>query len=146
MPAPATTPAGPTVAEAAKAQWHLRDPQLDKIPGTGTTRTYAELLKGRVPTAVVVAVIDSGIDTAHVDLKPVLWRNPREIPGNGIDDDHNGYIDDVHGWNFLGARMAVTSRSKPSNRHALWPSTGRALRVKPAPRLRPPTAPTTRCI
>jgi subtilisin family serine protease len=104
--APATpgAPAGPTVAEAAQAQWYLRDPQLDKTPGTGTTRAYAELLKGRVPTAVVVAVIDSGIDTAHVDLKPVLWRNPREIPGNGIDDDKNGYIDDVHGWNFLGGK------------------------------------------
>ena len=103
-PATPATPAGPTVAEAAQAQWYLRDPQLDKTPGTGTTRAYAELLKGRVPTAVVVAVIDSGIDTAHVDLKPVLWRNPGEIPGNGIDDDKNGYIDDVHGWNFLGGK------------------------------------------
>ncbi|MDJ0367104.1 S8 family peptidase [Hymenobacter sp. H14-R3] len=104
--APATppAPAGPTVAEAAQAQWYLRDPQLDKTPGTGTTRAYAELLKGRVPTAVIVAVIDSGIDTAHVDLKPILWRNPGEIPGNGIDDDKNGYIDDVHGWNFLGGK------------------------------------------
>jgi len=97
-------PAGPTVAEAAQSQWYLRDPQLDKTPGTGTTRTYTELLKGRVPTAVVVAVIDSGIDTAHVDLKPVLWRNPGEIAGNGIDDDKNGYVDDVHGWNFLGGK------------------------------------------
>jgi subtilisin family serine protease len=103
-PATPSTPTGPTVAEAAQAQWYLRDPQLDKTPGTGTTRAYAELLKGRVPTAVIVAVIDSGIDTAHVDLKPVLWRNPREIPGNGIDDDKNGYIDDVHGWNFLGGK------------------------------------------
>jgi len=103
-PSTPSTPAGPTVAEAEAAQWYLRDPQLDKTPGTGTTRTYAELLKGRVPTAVVVAVIDSGIDTAHVDLKPVLWRNPGEIPGNGIDDDKNGYIDDVNGWNFLGGK------------------------------------------
>jgi subtilisin family serine protease len=103
-PSTPATPAGPTVAEAAQAQWYLRDPQLDKTPGTGTTRAYAELLKGRVPTAVIVAVIDSGIDTAHVDLKPILWRNPGEIPGNGIDDDKNGYIDDVHGWNFLGGK------------------------------------------
>ncbi|MGI4872362.1 MAG: S8 family peptidase [Janthinobacterium lividum] len=100
-PAP---PDGPTSAEAATAQWYLRDPQQDGVPGTGTTRAYAELLKGRVPTVVVVAVIDSGIDTAHVDLKPILWRNTREIPGNGIDDDHNGYIDDVHGWNFIGGK------------------------------------------
>jgi len=108
VPAPVSTaptpPAGPTVAEAAQAQWYLRDPQLDKTPGTGTTRTYAELLKGRTPAPVIVAVIDSGIDTAHVDLKPVLWRNPGEIPGNGLDDDHNGYVDDVHGWNFLGGK------------------------------------------
>ncbi|QKG58900.1 S8 family serine peptidase [Hymenobacter sp. BRD128] len=92
------------MAEAAKAQWYLNDPQLDKVPGVGATRAYAELLKGRTPAPVVVAVIDSGIDTAHVDLKPVLWRNPGEIPGNGIDDDHNGYVDDVHGWNFIGGK------------------------------------------
>ncbi|MEB0250166.1 S8 family serine peptidase, partial [Mucilaginibacter sp. 5B2] len=51
---------------------------------------------------MVIATIDSGIDTAQADLKPVLWTNTKEIPGNGIDDDKNGYIDDVHGWNFLG--------------------------------------------
>jgi subtilisin family serine protease len=53
---------------------------------------------------VIVAVIDSGVDTAHEDLKNVLWRNKKEIPGNGIDDDKNGYVDDVYGWNFLGGR------------------------------------------
>ena len=106
MPAPVTPalPAGPTVAEAAANQWYLLDPQQDKTPGTGTTRTYAELLKGRTPAPVVVAVIDSGIDTSHVDLKANLWRNPGEIPGNGIDDDHNGYVDDVRGWNFIGGK------------------------------------------
>jgi subtilisin family serine protease len=52
----------------------------------------------------VVAVIDSGIDTLHEDLQSVLWTNPKEIPYNGIDDDKNGYIDDVHGWNFLGGK------------------------------------------
>ncbi len=53
---------------------------------------------------VIVAVIDSGVDTTHEDLKSVLWHNPKEIPGNGIDDDHNGYVDDVYGWNFLGGK------------------------------------------
>ena len=53
---------------------------------------------------MIVAVIDSGIDTLHEDLKPILWTNPKEIPGNGIDDDGNGYIDDIHGWNFLGGK------------------------------------------
>lgn len=51
-----------------------------------------------------MAVIDSGIDTAHEDLKPVLWQNKKEIPGNGVDDDKNGYTDDVHGWNFIGGK------------------------------------------
>jgi subtilisin family serine protease len=92
----------PSTTDQSAAQWYLKDPQLDKVPGIGATRAYAELLKNKVPTPVVVAVIDSGIDTAHVDLKPVLWRNTREIAGNGIDDDKNGYVDDVHGWNFLG--------------------------------------------
>ena len=51
-----------------------------------------------------MAVIDSGVDTTQEDLKPVLWHNPGEIPGNGIDDDHNGYVDDVYGWNFIGGK------------------------------------------
>ena len=61
-----------------------------------------ELLKGRKSTTVIVAVIDSGIDTTQEDLKPVLWTNSKEISGNGKDDDGNGYIDDIHGWNFDG--------------------------------------------
>jgi len=98
-----TTPAGKApAADQSAAQWYLKDPQLDKVPGVGVNRAYSEILKNLVPTPVVVAVIDSGIDTAHVDLKAVLWTNPKEIPGNKIDDDKNGYVDDVHGWNFLG--------------------------------------------
>lgn len=58
----------------------------------------------RKSNQIIVGVIDSGIDTTHEDLKPILWTNPKEIPGNGIDDDKNGYIDDVHGWNFLGGK------------------------------------------
>ena len=99
---PTLAPAAP--ADQSAAQWYLKDPQLDNVPGIGATRAYAELLKNLVPTPVIVAVIDSGIDTAHVDLKPVLWVNRGEIPRNGIDDDKNGYIDDVHGWNFLGGK------------------------------------------
>ena len=49
-----------------------------------------------------MAVIDGGVDTAQVDLDDVLWSNPGETPGNGRDDDGNGYVDDVHGWNFIG--------------------------------------------
>ena len=83
--------------------WQLLDLDADGVPGVSATRTYRELLAGREPSrTIVVAVIDGGIDTAHVDLSASLWRNPGEIAGNGIDDDGNGYVDDVHGWNFLG--------------------------------------------
>ena len=82
--------------------WHLLNYQMDGYFGTGVKEAY-ELLAGRKTTTVVIAVIDSGIDTLHEDLKANLWTNPNEIPGNGKDDDGNGYIDDVHGWNFCGA-------------------------------------------
>ena len=79
--------------------------QADGVPGISADRAYRELLAGRTTTPVlVVAVIDSGIDSTHEDLKPILWRNPREIAGNGLDDDHNGYADDVRGWNYLGGK------------------------------------------
>jgi subtilisin family serine protease len=66
-------------------------------------RAYAELIKNKKGTKVIVAVIDSGIDIDHEDLDDVIWTNKDEIPNNGKDDDNNGYIDDIHGWNFLGS-------------------------------------------
>jgi subtilisin family serine protease len=87
---------------APPANWFNLDPEADKVRGVSTERAYADLLKGKTPRTVIVAVIDGGVDTAHPELKPHLWTNTREIPGNGKDDDGNGYIDDVHGWNFLG--------------------------------------------
>ncbi|MBV8253754.1 MAG: S8 family serine peptidase [Chitinophaga sp.] len=88
--------------------WHLLSYETDSVYGTATEKAYKELLKGKKSTPVIVAVIDSGIDTTHEDLKPVLWTNRREIPNNGKDDDGNGYIDDIHGWNFLGAKNGAS--------------------------------------
>lgn len=82
--------------------WHHKDPKKDKFQGISTDRTYNELLKGRTSKTVIVAIIDSGVDTTHSDLKGKFWINEDEIPGNGIDDDNNGYIDDINGWSFLG--------------------------------------------
>jgi subtilisin family serine protease len=99
-PAPASGPATPTAAPAG--WWHL-DPATDGVHGAGVARAYAELLAGRQPQrTVVVAIIDSGVDVAHEDLRANVWQNPGEIAGTGRDDDGNGYADDVHGWNFIG--------------------------------------------
>lgn len=70
--------------------------------GMSTDKAYDKLLNGRKSETVIVAVIDSGVDIEHEDLAGKIWTNTGEIPGNGIDDDNNGYIDDVHGWSFLG--------------------------------------------
>ncbi|HEX8334503.1 MAG TPA: S8 family serine peptidase, partial [Segetibacter sp.] len=83
--------------------WHLLDATKDSFSGISLNRSY-EFLKGKKSKPVIVAVIDSGIDTAHEDLKKVLWRNPKEVAGNGKDDDGNGYVDDVYGWNFIGGK------------------------------------------
>lgn len=85
-------------------QWFHLDKKADQIPGISANRFYAERLQGTTPFEVIVAVIDGGVDTDHEDLKEVLWVNEGEIPGNGIDDDGNGYIDDVHGWSFISGK------------------------------------------
>jgi subtilisin family serine protease len=82
--------------------WYNLDPKKNKFAGISTDRAYKELLVGKPMTNVVVAVIDGGVDINHEDLKDKIWVNPGEIAGNGIDDDNNGYIDDIHGWNFIG--------------------------------------------
>ena len=85
--------------------WHLLDRAKDGYNGISINEAYAFVKsKNLKSNQVVVAVIDSGIDTLHEDLKPILWNNPKEIPGNGKDDDGNGYVDDVHGWNFIGGK------------------------------------------
>ena len=89
-------------ARAQKANWHNLDLKTDSVFGISTERAYQELLGHKKATTVVVAVIDGGVDTAHEDLKSVIWVNPKEKPGNGQDDDHNGHVDDLHGWDFIG--------------------------------------------
>jgi len=83
-------------------RWSHLDLEKDSIPGMSVDKAYAELLKNKKGAKVIVAVIDSGVDIDHEDLKPVIWTNTKEIPNNGKDDDKNGFVDDVHGWNFLG--------------------------------------------
>ena len=86
------------------ANWFNLDLVENGFFGISTEKAYREVLKDKQPKQrVIVAVIDGGVDTNHEDLKDVLWTNKKEIPGNGIDDDGNGYIDDIHGWNFIGS-------------------------------------------
>lgn len=94
--------------------WHLQSSTTDGMHGINLNAAY-QFLKNKKSTPIIVAVIDNGVDTAQEDLKNVLWHNPKEIPGNGVDDDHNGYVDDIYGWNFLGSKdtnMTKTSEEK----------------------------------
>lgn len=90
------------LTETELQRWSHLDLQKDSIPGMSVDKAYTELLKNKKATKVIVAVVDSGVDINHDDLKAVIWTNPKEIPGNGKDDDKNGFVDDIHGWNFLG--------------------------------------------
>lgn len=93
------------IAQGKKSpeNWQNADFETDKIMGMSVEKAYT-LLKGRTSKTVIVAVLDSGIDINHEDLKDIIWRNPKEIPNNNIDDDKNGYVDDVYGWNFIGGK------------------------------------------
>lgn len=90
-----------SIKETLPNGWHLNDLKESGNYGISLDKAY-KLVKGKKSKTVVVAVIDSGVDTLHEDLKDILWHNPKEIAGNGIDDDKNGYVDDIYGWNFLG--------------------------------------------
>ncbi len=90
------------LTEKEQHNWGHLDLKKDTIPGMSVDKAYSEIIKGKKGQTVIVAVIDSGIDIKHEDLDGVIWTNRKEIAGNGKDDDNNGYIDDIHGWNFLG--------------------------------------------
>jgi cell wall-associated protease len=84
--------------------WHQKDYQQDTIPGISLDKWHNQNKKGSKSKSVIVAIIDTQIDLKHEDLKGQIWTNQKEIPNNGIDDDHNGYIDDVNGWSFTGSK------------------------------------------
>lgn len=87
--------------------WPYLDPVADSIAGISLYRAY-DLLKNRTSVPVIVGVLDSGVDITHEDLRDVIWVNPAERPDNQIDDDKNGYTDDLNGWNFMGAKDGTT--------------------------------------
>ncbi len=90
------------LTEEEKKNWIHLDLVSDTIPGMSVDRAYDEIIGNRKGKKVIVGVIDSGIDIDHEDLDGVLWTNRKEKPGNNKDDDGNGFVDDVHGYNFLG--------------------------------------------
>lgn len=90
------------LTDTEKEHWGHLDLVADTIPGMSVDKAYAEIIKNKKGEKVIVAVLDSGIDLKHEDLADVLWTNKNEKPGNNKDDDNNGYIDDIHGYNFLG--------------------------------------------
>ncbi len=90
-------------ASTTPRDWHMMDYQQDHVYGISIEKAYQELLKNKKSAPVVVAIIDSGIDTLHEDLKSVIWHNPREKV-NGLDNDHDGYVEDIFGWNFIGSK------------------------------------------
>jgi len=103
----------PPVQPDPPKNWHTLDLKADGYFGISLNEAY-DFIKGKKSKTVLVAIIDSGVDTLQKDLQGVLWVNPKEIPGNGKDDDHNGYIDDVHGWNFLGGKNGKADLNETS--------------------------------
>ncbi|MCX6206135.1 MAG: S8 family peptidase [Bacteroidetes bacterium] len=108
-------------AQDAPKGWHLLDQIDDHYYGISLEKAYRFLKEhNKQSKPVIVAVLDSGVDTAHEDLKDILWTNPKEIPGNGIDDDGNGYIDDIHGWNFLGGKDGKNIKRNSDERSRVY--------------------------
>ncbi len=90
------------LTEEEQKTWGHLDLVNDTVPGMSVNRAYEEIIGNKKGKKVIVAVVDSGIDLEHEDLVGVLWTNKKEKPGNNVDDDGNGFVDDIHGYNFLG--------------------------------------------
>src|SRR5688572_25997538 len=95
-----------SLSEEQLRGWPFSDILQDSVPGISLQKAVT-FLTGKRGKPVTIAVIDSGIDTHHPLLKHSMWLNSGEIKDNGKDDDENGYIDDQHGWNFLGLMYAA---------------------------------------
>ncbi len=91
---------------APPKNWYGLDAKVDGYYGISLDQAY-QFLKGKKSKTVIVSTIDSGIDTIQADLKDILWTNPHEKKGNGKDDDKNGFVDDIHGWNFIGGARGL---------------------------------------
>ena len=89
--------------ETEKKNWHFKDIYEDSIPGISLNKTY-DFLKDKKGDTIIVVIIDVETDIDHEDLKDQVWKNKDEIPNNKIDDDKNGYIDDIYGWNYVGSK------------------------------------------
>lgn len=85
--------------------WFTKDPTLDNAEGTSADKAY-DTLNLQHKKEIIVAVIDSGVDVNHQDLQGKIWVNKGEVANNGKDDDQNGFIDDINGWNFIGGHDA----------------------------------------
>jgi cell wall-associated protease len=108
-----------TFGQAIPKDWFEKDYQTDSVAGISLDKAY-ELLKDRASKTVIVAIIDNGVDTEHEDLKNKIWTNTKEIPDNGIDDDDNGYIDDIHGWNFRGTKDGAIVENEQASATQLY--------------------------
>src|SRR5688572_15097012 len=113
---------GSIAQKTAPDNWFNLDLKKDKFPGVSTNKAYDELLKNKTGKTIVVAVIDAGTDVQHEDLKDIIWINEDEIAGNGIDDDKNGYIDDINGWSFISGKDSdvVEDTYELTRLYALW--------------------------
>jgi subtilisin family serine protease len=101
--------------------WHWKDFSTDSVHGISLHKAYQLLGQYHLKSSpIIVAVLDGGVDSNHQDLQKLLWTNTREIPGNNIDDDHNGYVDDLHGWNFLGGKDGSNMDKAPAEKTRIY--------------------------